>query len=181
MGEWPELITDQTFQILETTKRENFTQHKVRFRWLPNEETEGYLLIPNGEGKKPAVITVFYEPETAIGLGKPHRDFAYQLTKRGFVTLSIGTKKPPKQKPIRSIIRPLKMQKFNLCRCWHTLPPTPGMCWLKWKKWIPPGLELPGIRLAGNGLCLPPACLKSLPVPFGPTRELFSTKPKARQ
>ena len=28
---------------------------------------------------------------TSIGLGKPNRDFAYQLTKRGFVTLSIGS------------------------------------------------------------------------------------------
>ena len=84
MGEWPEPITDQTFEFLETTKRENFTQHKVRFRWLPNQTTAGYLLIPDGEGKKPAVIAVFYEPETAIGLDKPHRDFAYQLVKKGY-------------------------------------------------------------------------------------------------
>ncbi|MGC9356192.1 MAG: hypothetical protein ACP5D9_20260, partial [Mariniphaga sp.] len=91
MGEWPELITDQTFEILETTRRENFTQQKVRFRWLPNTTTEGYLLIPDGDGQKPAVITVFYEPETAIGMEKPYRDFAIQLAKRGFVTLSIGT------------------------------------------------------------------------------------------
>jgi hypothetical protein len=39
----------------------------------------------------PAVIVPFYEPETSIGLGKPLLDFAYQLTKRGFVTLSIGS------------------------------------------------------------------------------------------
>lgn len=91
MGAWPPLLKDQKLEILETSRRENFTQHRVRFNWTPAEKTEGYLLVPDGPGKKPAVITVYYEPETAIGLKEPLRDFAYQLTKRGFVTLSIGT------------------------------------------------------------------------------------------
>ncbi len=92
MGEWPALIADQKLEIFGSEKREHFIQYKVRFYLLPGKKTEGYLLIPNGKGKKPAVITVFYEPETAIGLSKsPYRDFAYQLAKRGFVTLSIGT------------------------------------------------------------------------------------------
>ena len=92
MGEWPPIIKGQQFNIVESTRREDFTQQRVRFFWTPNEETEGYLLIPDTPGKKPAVITVYYEPETAVGIGgKPYRDFAYQLVKRGFVTLSIGT------------------------------------------------------------------------------------------
>lgn len=92
MGNWPPLINEQRIEILATEQREDFIQHRVRFHWMPNRQTEGYLLIPNKRGKKPAVITVFYEPETAVGKnGKPHRDFAYQLTKRGFVTLSLGT------------------------------------------------------------------------------------------
>lgn len=92
MGEWPDLLTDQELEIIESEKKEDFTQHKVRFNWLPGEATEGYLLVPDGGGQKPAVVTVFYEPESAAGLSeKPNRDFAYQLTKRGFVTLSIGT------------------------------------------------------------------------------------------
>ncbi len=92
-------MKDQKLEIIDTQQRENFTQHKVRFYWTPNEQTEGYLLIPNKEGKKPAVITVFYEPETAIGIGEnPRRDFAYQLTKRGFVTLSLGTTKTTKDR-----------------------------------------------------------------------------------
>lgn len=98
MGEWPPIITDQTFEIIETEKRENFTQHLVRFYWTPNEQIEGFLLIPDGEGKKPAIITLFYEPETAIGNGEPYKDFAYQLTKRGFVTLSLGTTKTTQNK-----------------------------------------------------------------------------------
>src|SRR5690606_2716739 len=66
MGEWPEVITDQQLEILSSTKRENFTQYKVRFNWLPNESTEGYLLVPDDDvpgknpktGKRPAVISV---------------------------------------------------------------------------------------------------------------------------
>lgn len=91
LGKWPPLITDPDFKILETTKRENFQQHKVSFKWTPNETTTGNLLIPEGDGPFPGVVCVYYEPETGIGLGKEYRDFAYQLTKRGFATLSIGT------------------------------------------------------------------------------------------
>ncbi|MDI9523077.1 MAG: sialidase, partial [Bacteroidota bacterium] len=36
MGEWPPILTDQTFEIIETEKREDFTQHLVRFYWTPN-------------------------------------------------------------------------------------------------------------------------------------------------
>lgn len=93
MGQWPDVITNPEVEILETIHREKFTQHKIRFLWTPNEKTTGYLLIPDSaaKGKHPAVVTVYYEPETAIGFGKENRDFAYQLAKRGFVTLSIGT------------------------------------------------------------------------------------------
>src|SRR5690606_40284860 len=79
---------------LESTKVEDFTRHRVRFLWTPEQQTTGYLLVPDkaAESLRPAVLTVFYEPETAAGIdGKPYRDFAYQLAKRGFVTLSIGT------------------------------------------------------------------------------------------
>lgn len=92
MGEWPELIKDQEFEMLSEEKIDDFTRYKVRFSWTPNQKTEGYLLVPAKEGPKPAVITLFYEPETAAGIGgKPHRDFAYQLARRGFITLSLGT------------------------------------------------------------------------------------------
>jgi hypothetical protein len=129
MGEWPDLITDQTFEILGTTKKENFTQNRVRFRWLPNETTEGYLLIPDGEGKKPAVITVFYEPETGIGQGNPYRDFAYQLAKRGFVALSIGTTEATANKTYslyypsieNAQVQPLSMLAYAAANAWHVL------------------------------------------------------------
>ena len=99
MGEWPPLMDQQEFEIIGKEKREDFVQYKVRFYWTPNEQTEGYLLVPDKKGKKPAVITVYYEPETAVGIeGKAYRDFAYQLVKIGFVTLSIGTTETTKNK-----------------------------------------------------------------------------------
>ncbi len=92
LGGWPPLIKKQDPEILETIIKEGYIQHKIRFEWVPGQNTEGYLLIPHGAVNKPAVITVFYEPETAIG-GKENNflDFSLKLTRRGFVTLSLGT------------------------------------------------------------------------------------------
>ena len=133
MGVWPPLIKDQEVEILETTHRENFMQYRIKFYWTPTEKTEGYLLIPDGEGKKPAVITVYYEPETAIGLGKPYRDFAYQLTKRGFVTLSIGTTRATKAKTYAlyypsltdAKVEPLSMLACAAVNAWYVLANRP--------------------------------------------------------
>lgn len=90
MGHWPAPVENPQLEVIDSTRRENFRQLKVRLQWVPGESTVGYLLIPDGEGPRPAVITVFYEPETAIGERGEFRDFAYQLAKRGFVTLSLG-------------------------------------------------------------------------------------------
>ena len=71
-------MEDQELEIIDSVHREDFTQYTVRFNWTPQEKTQGYLLVPDGDRKekKPAVITVYYEPETAIGKGQPQRDFA---------------------------------------------------------------------------------------------------------
>ncbi len=130
MGKWPPLIESQELEILETTHRENFTQHRVRFYWTPNEQTTGYLLVPDGTGKRPAIVTVYYEPETAIGLGRePDRDFAFQLAKRGFVTLSIGTTDATKAKTYslyypdiqNAEIEPLSMLAYAAANAWYVL------------------------------------------------------------
>ncbi|MBL7737254.1 MAG: prolyl oligopeptidase family serine peptidase [Chitinophagaceae bacterium] len=130
MGQWPPLIKGQSLKILDSTRRENFTQYRISFKWTPDEVTEGYLLVPDGEGKKPAVITVYYEPETAIGEGKlPFRDFASQLAKRGFVTLSIGTTKGTNDKTWsmyypdiqHATIEPLSMLAYTAANAWEAL------------------------------------------------------------
>ncbi len=100
LGAWPTLLEKPRIEICATERRENFTQHKVRVDIGPErgpglsaKQCDGYLLVPEGSGPFPAVLAVFYEPETAAGLNPKSqmRDFAYQLVKRGFITLSIGT------------------------------------------------------------------------------------------
>ncbi len=99
LGRWPELYTQQRFEYIDTLYEDTYTQYGVRFKWTPNEWTKGYLLVPKNAGDKmPAVISVFYDAESSIGVGsksrpwRPWRDFAKQLANRGFVTLAIGTK-----------------------------------------------------------------------------------------
>jgi hypothetical protein len=140
MGEWPPLLEDQKMQFVDTVRRDGFTQFRVRFKWMPNEETEGYLLVPDVKGKKPAVITAFYEPETTAGLGKSARtkdkaDFAYQLVKRGFVTLSIGTTEATEAKTYalyypsieKAQVQPLSMLGYTAANAWYVLSKVPDV------------------------------------------------------
>lgn len=135
MGKWPHLLENQQLTYIDSVKKEGFTQYTVEFNWLPNEKTKGYLLIPNGEGVKPAVITVFYEPETAIGEGIANRDFALQLAKRGFVTLSIGTTDASKAQTYslyypnleNAIVQPLSMLAYAAANAWHVLAKAPNV------------------------------------------------------
>ncbi|MES3016130.1 MAG: dienelactone hydrolase family protein [Bacteroidota bacterium] len=135
MGKWPALIKDQPLEILETQQKEGYKQHRVRYSWTPDQKTSGYLLVPNGNGKKPAVITVFYEPETAIGLGKEGRDFAIQLAKRGFVTLSIGTTEATKAETFslyypsveNATVQPLSMLAYAAANSWYVLSKLPDV------------------------------------------------------
>ena len=136
LGQWPELLKGQELEYIESTKREDFTQHRVRFKWTPNEMAEGYLLVPDGKGIKPAVITVYYEPETAIGKGtSPYRDFAYQLAKRGFITLSLGTANATLNKTYsiyypeieNATVQPLSMLACAAAKAWHVLSKVPDV------------------------------------------------------
>lgn len=95
MGPWPALLTKPRIQILQTERRESFTQHRVQVEIYPGDKfTEGHLLIPDGKGPFPAVLVTFYDSATSVGLGprgKGTHDYGLQLARRGFVTLSIGT------------------------------------------------------------------------------------------
>lgn len=132
MGKWPALITDQKLEFLDSVRKDGFTQYQVRFSWVPGQKTNGYLMVPDGKGKKPAVITVYYEPETAAGLGRPDlpdRDFAYQLCKRGFVTLSLGTTESTNSKTYsiyypgiqNASVQPLSMLAYAAANAWNVL------------------------------------------------------------
>lgn len=130
MGEWPDLMTDQRLEVMAQERREDFTQYTVEFDWIPGERTDGYLLVPDEPGEKPAVITVYYEPETAANLNdKVNRDFAFQLAKRGFVTLSIGTREASEAKTYalyyphidRAEVEPLSMLAYAAANAWYAL------------------------------------------------------------
>ena len=129
LGMWPALIERQELEVLETEEMDGLTKHTIRFAWTPDEQTTGYLLIPSGSGKRPAVLTVFYEPETAIGEGKSQRDFAIQLARRGFVTLSIGTTEATAAKTYalyypsldNAKVAPLSMLAYAAANAWHVL------------------------------------------------------------
>lgn len=73
---------------------------------------------------------MFYEPETAVGIGgKPNRDFAYQLTKRGFVTLSLGTTQTTQNRTYsiyypnidNAEVQPLSTLAYAAANAWHVL------------------------------------------------------------
>ncbi len=129
LGKWPALIKNQVFQYLDSVVKNGYTQYKVEFYWTPDQKTQGYLLVPHAPGIKAAVVTVFYEPETAIGEGKPNRDFALQLAKRGFVTLSIGTREASESNEFslyypgidNALVQPLSMLGYAANNAWNAL------------------------------------------------------------
>ncbi|WP_414626680.1 dienelactone hydrolase family protein [Alistipes sp.] len=134
LGAWPPLIADQRFEFVDTLPEADFNRYRVRFRWLPGETTEGYLLIPHGKGRKAAVITLYYEPETAVGLGgKPCRDFALRLAERGFVTLSLGTTQTTRARTYSlyypsidsAAMQPLSALAYAAANAWETLARCP--------------------------------------------------------
>ncbi|MBM3836727.1 MAG: sialidase [Verrucomicrobia bacterium] len=91
MGPWPPLIEKPHVEIVQTTRRETITQQQLRLEIaLGGERVDALLLIPEGKGPFPAVVVVYYDAETGVGLGAPLRDYGWQLAKRGFVALSVG-------------------------------------------------------------------------------------------
>ena len=99
MGPWPPLLEKPRLSILDKTPRDNFTQCRIEVEIAPHRMAAGYLLIPAGQPKFPAVFVPYYDPETSVGLQKELRDFAYQLARRGFVTLAIGSPGGDARKP----------------------------------------------------------------------------------
>ncbi|HCO92590.1 MAG TPA: sialidase, partial [Phycisphaerales bacterium] len=136
MGAWPDLIEKPKIQYYEQTRRDNITQHRISVEIAPDGQTViGYLLVPNGDGPFPSVLVVYYDAETGAGLGKELRDFGYQLAKRGFVALSIGTPefcslKPPykplcKQSEEEPPLQPLSALAYVAANCHNALANIP--------------------------------------------------------
>jgi hypothetical protein len=127
MGPWPALIERPRMETLKEERRENFTQRRVRIEIAPGQTSEGILLIPDGQPKFPAVLVPYYEPESSVGLGKEFRDYGYQLAKRGFVTLSIGSPGGDARKPEigQARCQPLSFLAYIAANCANALANLP--------------------------------------------------------
>lgn len=129
MGPWPPILKTPKVEILSETNRETFIQRRVRLETSSGQTGEGWLLLPEGEGPFPAALVVYYEPETSVGLNpkQPFRDYALQLTRRGFVTLSIGTPGGNAWKPDlgSAVCQPLSFHAYVAANCWHALANLP--------------------------------------------------------
>lgn len=123
LGPWPSLLEKPKLQIGETTYRNSLKQSKVRVEVAPRQFTDGILLRPQGERRLPAVFVPYYEPETSVGQSdNTNRDFGYQLARRGFVTLSIGSPGGDSRKPELGEARcqPLSFLAYVAANC-HTV------------------------------------------------------------
>ncbi|MBO0700634.1 MAG: dienelactone hydrolase family protein [Zavarzinella sp.] len=130
MGPWPEPIEKPKIETLDKQRRDNFTQHHIRIEVAPGKTTEdAYLLVPDGKGPFPAVVVVFYDAATGVGLGKKNlRDFALQLAKRGFVALSLGSA-PETYCPTKETckLQPLSYDAYIASNCRRALANRPDV------------------------------------------------------
>ena len=120
IGAWPPMLEKPKIEYLEEERRESFTQHRVRVEIAADFVFSAILLIPDGNGPFPVAVVPYYDAETGAGLAKELRDFGYQLTKRGFVTLSIGGFKPRREREEEATIQRLSFEAYGLANC-HTL------------------------------------------------------------
>ena len=141
MGPWPELLARPNVELSEQQDRgDGVMQHRVEIEIAPGVMQHGYLLVPDGAKPRPAVLVVFYAPEVSVAYAGPRplegqakqmlttgergkgRDFALQLARRGFVTLSIGTPGDDAYRPLQSGAKcqPLSYLAYIAANC-HTV------------------------------------------------------------
>ena len=131
MGEWPPLLDKPTVEVLKTEDRDDgITQHHVRIQVAADRTNDdAYLLVPPGDGPFPAVVVVYYDAATGIGRGKTElRDYAIQLARRGFVTLSLGSS-PYTYYPNKDAARlqPLSYHAYVAANCHQLLANRPDV------------------------------------------------------
>lgn len=150
MGPWPELLARPRVALSERHEREGgIVQQRVELEVAPGVMQHGYLLTPAGgvEVRRPAVLVPFYVPEVSVAYQGPRplegqakrmlttgergqgRDFALQLARRGFVTLSIGTPGGDAYHPELSGAKcqPLSYHAYIAANCHTVLAQLPGV------------------------------------------------------
>lgn len=131
MGQWPALLREPQFSVLGEEQDEGFRRLGLPMSLAPGQSQQGWLLVPDGKGPFPAVLVVYYEPDTSAGL-KPvaeaaHRDYGLQLVKEGFVTLCIGTPAGDAWRPEigEAICQPLSFYAYVAANAWILLASLP--------------------------------------------------------
>lgn len=128
MGQWPEIIHDPHVEYLDTAQRGDITQHRLKLEVAPGWTRDAVLLIPPGKGPMPAALVVYYEANTPAGLGKlSNRDFAFQLAKRGFVALALGSQSDRNYYPdsASAKLQPLSMLAYMAANSYEMLARLP--------------------------------------------------------
>lgn len=128
MGQWPPVITEPRVEVLGQTQQETFTRQRIRFDLAPGHPVVAWLLQPNSPGPHPGVVVVYYEPDTGLGLRNQQRDFALQLARRGFATLSVGHDYslyyPSRE---QATIQPLSALAYGAANAYHVLASRPDV------------------------------------------------------
>lgn len=131
LGPWPPVIDRPRMDVVQEFRRDHFRQQRVQLEIGPNQTGAGWLLIPDTPGPKPAVLVVYYEPETSVGLNRnqPDRDFGLQLARRGFVTLSIGSPGGDAWHPdtAGASCQPLSYHAYVAANAWQALAQLPDV------------------------------------------------------
>lgn len=129
LGPWPQLVEKPKIVYRSEERLEHHTRHAVDVEIMPQGRmTPGYLLVPHGEGPFPAVVVVFYDAETSVGLGKEMHGFGFQLANRGYVVLAIGTPSGvywPNEKAAE--LQPLSMLAYSAANCHTVLASLPSV------------------------------------------------------
>ncbi|HYE06995.1 MAG TPA: hypothetical protein VEL07_15870 [Planctomycetota bacterium] len=114
MGAWPAPLEAPSITVLAQEDRDGIAFRRVRVDVAAERAVEGWLLVPPGAAASPAVLTVFYHPEGAIGeRGGPGTDYARQLARRGIVALSIGIRPLDVAKPESRAFYPRDVQPLS--------------------------------------------------------------------
>lgn len=131
MGPWPPLVERPRIRFHENEHAENFTRHKVQVEFASDRfEGTQYLLVPDGQGPFAAVVVTWYNAEDSAGLGEKARDrvdFGYQLAKRGFVTLCVGSLSPGGARAAggEGGMQPLTFLAYGAANCCNALAALP--------------------------------------------------------
>ncbi len=124
MGAWPPLVEKPRIAYGSKEHAENFTRHKVEVEVSPGRLVgPQYLLVPDGQGPFPAVLVTWYGSEDSAGLTEKTRgtvDFGYQLARRGFVALCIGSINREK-----AGVQPLSYLAYAAANCCNALADMP--------------------------------------------------------